>query len=763
MAAVACALLALSSCGWHSSETAEPPAAPKHAAAPVAAELQPPQNLTPTATPQPILLPGTGKMVQTPPQQHVEPAAEDGDGEVRMNFVNADIRDVAHSVLGDLLHLNYTIDAKLQASVTVQTSRALRRDEVLPVFAEVLRADGLALVRSGDLYRIVALDDAVHSGTPAVVLGSGGNETAAASAVSEVHVLPLRYVSATEVERVVDPLLPPGAALAPDAARNLLLLTGPSQDVRAVVDMITALDVDLLSGMSFGIFPLETGTPRAVVGELNTIFGPGGSVPLPNVIHFAPLDAMNAVLVVSPQRHYVDEAGAWIARLDKGEDDNRPRVFEYYVQNSRAADLAKVLSQLLAPGAVQTVQPTISATAQSIQSGAASTNAPSALVAGGTSPGLPQGGAAIAPMGSLPGLPQNAAPGLPQPGAGTPAAAGQPAENGGSAGAPESPGSSLAAALQTALGGGAEAANAPLLPSVRIVADEKNNALLIYARASDYRMIEDAIRKLDVVPLQVMIEATIAEVTLNNDLQYGLQYYFTHANNAVELSTAMTGVGTVADIAGTFPGFNYFFGTPNNKAVLSALSQLTHVNVVSAPELLVLDHQTAALQVGDEVPVISQTAQSVVTTESPIVNSVEYLNTGVILQVTPRVNSSGLITLDIDQAVSDVSTTTTSTINSPTITQRRIVTSAIVQDGETIALGGLILDTQTNDKSGIPLLQSIPLLGTLFSTTTHNRDRTELLVLLTPKIIRNATQARTMSEELRRRLESIGVLDLQYH
>jgi general secretion pathway protein D len=330
-------------------------------------------------------------------------------------------------------------------------------------------------------------------------------------------------------------------------------------------------------------------------------------------------------------------------------------------------------------------------------------------------------------------------------------------------------------ALQPGLKGGDSELKTP---PVRIVADEKNNALVIFARPRDYKMIEDSIRRLDVVPLQVLIEATIAEVTLNDNLQYGLQWFFSQASSQLELNngtpasiaTTATGVaaGAInlagADISPAFPGFNYLAGGGKIKVILNALATLTQVNVVSSPEVLVLDHQTAALQVGDQVPVITQSAQSVLTSGAPIVNSVQYLNTGVVLQVTPRVNSSGLITLDIDQSVSDVAKTTTSTIDSPTITQRRIVTSAIVQDGETIALGGLIIDNQTNGRSGVPLLSSIPLIGPLlFSSTSKSSARTELLVMLTPKILRNAQEARATTEELRNRMRAVKPLEQRIH
>jgi general secretion pathway protein D len=273
-------------------------------------------------------------------------------------------------------------------------------------------------------------------------------------------------------------------------------------------------------------------------------------------------------------------------------------------------------------------------------------------------------------------------------------------------------------------------------------------------------MIESVIRRLDIVPLQVMIEATIAEVTLNDALQYGLQYFIKNGAFKNEFSTGSTGTLAISDIAGVFPGFNYVFSTGNQNVVLNLLRSVSNVTVISSPELLVLDHQTAGLEVGAQVPVVTQSAQSVVTTGAPLVNSVDYRNTGVILQVTPRVNSSGLVTLDIDQEVSDVSATTTSTIDSPTINDRHIISSVVVKDGETIALGGLISDNRNDSKSGIPVLDEIPWIGPLFRSTSRSIGRTELLVMLSPKVIRNSNDAAAMTDDLMsgmRTMQSLGL------
>jgi general secretion pathway protein D len=302
------------------------------------------------------------------------------------------------------------------------------------------------------------------------------------------------------------------------------------------------------------------------------------------------------------------------------------------------------------------------------------------------------------------------------------------------------------------LGSGLGAAAAPDATGnvrPRIVADEKNNTLVIYSRPRDYRMIESALKRLDILPLQILIEATVAEVTLTDDLNFGLQWFFQSGNHNLTLSRATSG-----QVLPTFPGFDYLFAAPSARVVLNALSDITSVNVLSAPQLMVLDHQTAMLQVGDEVPIAVQQARSVTDPDSPIVNSIALRDTGVILRVTPRVNSSGITILEVEQEVSDVTRTTTSSIDSPTIQQRRIKSTVSVADGETLALGGLIRDNNTNGRSGLPVLSDVPVLGALFGNRSRTRNRTELLILLTPRVVRNPAEGRAVTEDLRRRLSA---------
>lgn len=289
---------------------------------------------------------------------------------------------------------------------------------------------------------------------------------------------------------------------------------------------------------------------------------------------------------------------------------------------------------------------------------------------------------------------------------------------------------------------------------IRIIADEPNNALFILATPQDFRDIDAALNRLDVEPLQVLIEATIAEVSLNDKLKYGVEWFFRQGNSSIDLAQLASGIPTAM-----FPGFNYVYAGTNARVIISALDEVTHVNVISSPQLMVLDNRSAVLQVGDEVPVITQSAVSIDDPAAPIVNSVQFRDTGVILHVTPRVNSSGGVELDIEQEVSDVVPTTTSTIDSPTIQQRKIKSSVSVHDGETIALGGLIRDSQSRGKSGIPVLSDIPILGTLFGTKTSTGDRTELLILITPHVVRNPAEADAITEELRKRVQSVLPLE----
>jgi general secretion pathway protein D len=621
------------------------------------------------------------------------------DGAVTLNFVDADIREVIAAILGDALGLNYVIDPRVQGTVTIRTSRPLPPGDVIPVLEDILAMNGAGLVKSGETYRIIPLEGAAAG----VRVQSGYG----------IHIIPLEYASVTAVLGVVEPYVPPGRVLRADAARNVLLFTGTTAEANELEELVRVFDVDWMTGMSFAIYPLQSADSRTVTQELERVFGQDFEGPLAGMVQFFPIERQNAVLVITAQPAYLDKAAIWIERLDQGQEGDQQRAYVYLVQNGKAKDLAAVLND--------------------VYGGQAQTSATARLA-----PGLTPAEITSYPADRTPTLMES------EPSGATP----EPDQTTG----PSQPAPTVVAQPVDALAQeGIPLAGAA---NMRIVADERNNALLILATPSQYRRVLATLRQLDVVPLQVMIEATIAEVTLNDELRYGIQWFFSLGDSTFTFSDAASGL-----VSPVFPGFNYILSSADARVVLSALSSITDVRVISAPQLLVLDNEPARLQVGDQVPIVTQQATSVIDPEAPLVNTVEYRDTGVILEVVPHVNASGLVILDIIQEVSDVAETITSGIDSPTIQQRQISSTVAVQTGETVALGGLIRDRHTEGVTGIPLLSDVPVLGNLFKTTTDTADRTELLVLMTPRVVRSLQDARVLTEELRLRIPSVTTLE----
>ncbi len=292
---------------------------------------------------------------------------------------------------------------------------------------------------------------------------------------------------------------------------------------------------------------------------------------------------------------------------------------------------------------------------------------------------------------------------------------------------------------------------------VRIVPDERNNKLLIKASGRDLRKILNILRRIDQPPLQVLINATLAEVTLNENLQYGVQFFLEKNNGKAGLLGFSN--GSALEISPPVPGLNFILGSVagNPRVIIDALAEETSVRVVSSPSVVVLHNQPATLQVGDEVPIITRQAQSVVNPDSPVVNEIQYKNTGVILKVTPRINSNGLVTMDIEQEISSVPRTSSNENLTPTISQRRISSTIAVDSGQMVVLGGLISEQHDGGKSSIPLLGKIPYIGNVLGGSNDNsKTRTELVVFLQPVVIRDPQDAARVAEEMRARMQSLA-------
>ena len=693
-AAAACLALVLAACSTDETASAPP------AAAPIAV---PPANERPAATAEAAPLPGAsaeakfeifpGSGAFTLPGRAREPArttvGEQGD--ITLNFVNTDIKDVAKAVLGDYLKLNYEIGANVQGAVTIQTSQPLQRSQVLPALEQALRLNNLTVVESHGIYKVLPLTDA-----PRVARINQAGPKRGVDIGYGIDIVPVRYVGAAEMQKLLEPLAPTAGIVHVDAARNVLIIEGTAEERQTLRDDIALFDADWLSGMSFAIITPSYTDADELTKELNQVMG-GLNSPVGGLVQLIPIQRLNAVLAISHQTKYLEHLRAWVNRLDRPGQGSDKRIFIYNVQNGRASDLAATLGKLLFGGSSVSGSPS---PRSSFANGGTTTTGTSSE----QTTGLDKSGGATTTV---------------------------PSSN-------SSEGVSVSG-------------SAPGIGALSITADETNNALAILASPQQYGVIETALRKLDAAPLQVLLEAAIAEVTLTNDIKYGVQYFWKDSHN----QTVLSDTGS-ASVVPSLPGFAYMFSNGNNiNVVLSALEQVTHVEVVSSPELMVLNNQTATLQVGDRVPIITEQAVSTQAGDAPIVNSVQYEDTGVILKVTPRVNRGGMVMMDISQEVSGVSDVSASPVPSPTIQQRKITSSVAVQDGETIVLGGLISDSRNESKNGVPYLQDIPVLGNLFRDTGNNKRRTELMVLITPHVIDDIKKARKITDELRRKLPAV--------
>jgi len=639
----------------------------------------------------PRLFPGTGRFVGIAKR----PANGDtGDtGKITLNFERTDLREVVKVILGDTLQQGYVLDPKVQGSVTLQTGKPLSMDDLLPTLEMLLRMNGAAMVPTDGIYHIIPVSNALRGNlTPQL-----GETTRPLPYGYSVRVIPLQYISADEMAKILTPLASEGSIIRVDSLRNLLILAGTGAEMSSLLDAIHMFDVDWIKGLSVGFFTLKYASPEEMIKRLNTLFGDDAGGGLSGLLRMVPIEDANGLLIVSPRKGYLNTVRVWIERLDKvsagaGDGNGEQQLYVYRVHNGDATKLAGLLSQLFAA----------------------------------QEPGVR--------------LPQ-VAPGL------TPVSLTSPPAKGEKAGTPpQPPATPTRVNLQQA-----ETARA-----VRIVADGDRNALLITASPRQYGKIISALEQLDVVPLQVLVEATIVEVSLTDDLKYGLQWFFKTHHGSSRTGTFSLDNDAGSGLSGLIPGFNFSLisSAGDVRAVFSALADDSLVQVLSSPSVMVLNNHSARIQVGDQVPIATR-QQSDNDPLNNVINNIEYRDTGVVLEVTPRVNPGGLVIMDISQEVSDVVTTETSNLNSPTIRTRKISSSIAVQSGEAIVLGGLIKDKDAHIQGGTPILQHLPVIGWLFGQTIKNSERTELVIVLIPKVISDAKDARGVVEEFRNKLEGL--------
>jgi general secretion pathway protein D len=668
------------------------------------------------------------------------PTPNGGEG-YELNFENTPVVTVAKVILGDILGTGYTIDPRVQGTVTLTSGHPVPKSDVLYVLESALRTSNVALVRERTGYRLVPAPEAVGS--------AGVDPRRDPEAGYGITVIPLQYVSVQTVTKLLDSFAAKPGAIRADQSRNLLLVQGTAGDRRAALDTVLSFDRDWMRGQSVGIYPIRNTTPEPVMTELEKIIDSGEGGLNQTLVKLQPIARMNAILVVSKKPELLRAVATWINRLDNSETRSTG-VKVYRVRYGDARQIARLLNDIFlgsGGGAIDTAANQIAPGAG--LSGMSTFDRLTGASQGSTGVGGSPTPPTQAPVGTGFGGSGLVGPG----GTPSPTTGGGPIRGAGTE-TPAVPANTLAPGAAAGGGPGGPGGTGAILPGVRITADVVNNALLIYANQENYRIIERAILQLDRPLLQVAIDLTIAEVTLNDKLGYGVQTLLTSANLGLPSGTGQAINTAIAQpLVQAFPGANILVGTlANPQIIINALHNYTDVKVLSNPSLVVLDHQVATLQVGDQVPITTGTA-TVLSANNAVVNTINYQNTGIILRVVPRINSNGKVTLDIEQEISNVSPNSQTGSLTPTISQRRVKSSISVVTGQTVLLAGLIAEVQSRARNGIPFLDQIPVLGDAASTLNQKSlARTELIIFIRPQVIRDSVDAASVAEELRSRM-----------
>ena len=632
------------------------------------------------------------------------------DGEIVLNFEGESIQSVVHTILGEVLQETFVIGPGVSGEVTFSTSRPVSREQLVPILELLLRWNGATMVYTEGRYHILPVSEAI----PGHLVPEIGPVDQARG--YEVRAVPLQYIAVQEMVKILEPYVREGAIVQADEFRHMIFLAGTTEELRNYLRTIQIFDVDWLEGMSVGIFPLNTVDVDSIIKELEEIFGSNAESPLAGMFRFVPMERLGSIMVITFREEYLFKAEEWIEILDRGAAGSGKQLYVYRVKNLEAPILAGYLMQLFGGGGAS--------------------EAPQRQEGGALAPGLEP-----VQMGSVQDFNQNR-------------------------------GAANQRGLQDSGQDRGQEGGLVLGESdIRITSVVETNSLLIQATQAEYNAVQAAIERIDVEPLQVLVESQVLDVELNEELQFGVNWYLTNNANLIpDGATQNNWLDTLAFGSGSAEsgGFNVLGtvstplvdGLPFVQATIAALDEVTDVRSLAAPSLLIRNNATASITVGTQVPVQS----SSITTGGTgnVVSSAQYVSTGITLSVTPRINPGGLVYMDIQQDVSrpgardpDISTSGNPPINNKTVTSQ-----VAVMSGQTVFLGGLISEQDSRGRSGVPYLSRVPLIGSLFGARTKAMSRSETLVMITPTVIESAVDLKEISEDLEQEFSRVPPLKI---
>jgi general secretion pathway protein D len=621
-------------------------------------------------------------------------------------FDNADLYEVVRT-FAEVLKISYVIDPRVKGVVNIHTSGTITNEDVYPIFLSILKMNGATVQKmQGSIYMIVPFSE----GKKLPVALDEGKRSSSTEDRFVIEIIKPKYIPVTELEKVIKPFLSDEKEVILYSQNNILLVADLLSNIKKVRDLIGLFDTDIFTNMNIRFYPIVNSDVTEVAKELEKIFS---SLEIPSKsgrgigITFTPITRLNSLLVVSSITGIFERVEGWIRELDKPPtEEQKIWVYVYYVQNQKAKDLAEVLKQVYAKG-------------KEVK-------------------GKAEEPAKKEPT-PTPGQPRTTQPTRPT----TPATPTPPAP---------------AASHEEATGA---------VGDISIVVDETNNALVIRALYRDYRAILETVKKLDLYPKQVLIEVMLAEITLDDSTKFGVEWArFNTSNppNAQQITIQNQPPTDPFTAALTGGGIRYAIVDLGAKlaAAINAAANDNRLNVISSPHILASNNKEAKIQVGKEQPVLTSTyttgatTTTDVTTSNVIAGSIEYKDIGIILTVTPRISDSGLIAMEVQVEKTEVANTSLGNLpNIPVFLKRVAKTNLSVLEGQIIVIGGLIEDRKGTNKSGVPFLSRIPILGGLFGVQSYDTGKVELLLVMTPHIITDANQSRSVTEEFRQKVRGL--------
>ncbi len=642
---------------------------------------------------------GNDRTFRSPPRRAAD--ADDAPGPIVLNVENGDIREIVRNLLGDALGEGFIIDPAVTGTVTVRTAKGIKRSDIIPTLEMLLRSVKAVLLKDGNYWRVLP-EGGANLGTvpPRVTLRPGAGVS--------VVILPVKHIGAKELEKVITPFAkaPSTAAIRVDELRNLLFLSGTEAEIRNMLEIAEMFDVNILAGMSFLLHPLESSDVKTVAADWEKIF-PATANPFAGLLRIVPIERMNAILLISPQREMIVEARQWLERLDKGSDaGGGARLYVYNVRYTQAEKLQVILQQAISGRVNQSATATVAPgqTANTLTSPTSPLVGQTAFTPGNVT-------TAIQPNNSRPAVPT------------------------------------------TAVGGSTQ--STALARNATVIADKDRNALLIVATPAEYAAIESALYKLDVQPKQIAIEVQLATIDLTGAFKFGLTAAFSgKPNSAINRLTSDNGAGAINAVS----GFTYTWaaGSAVKVALDSLLQTGKQARTIASPTLITLDNQKATFNSLKQISVITGSTTTVTPTGNVVTNTPSYIPTGVTLNVTPRVSGTNVF-LEIQQ---QTSTSTKSDVvgANPDIDTKSVTTTVMVPSGDTILMGGFIQDNSNNTSSGVPFISTIPVLGALFGEQGWDSQRSEMVMLITPRIMSTIEETRDVVDELRQQMSKIETL-----